>query len=547
MNFRIRTSWPLAACLFIYWAAVAILVFLGVGMNGGHFVYPFDDTYIHMSIAKSAVTRGVWGVTPHEFSSATSSPVWTLLLTVTYFLFGIDDTAPFILASICGTLLIGAIYVCLAKYIKSPGRIFLAIVVLIFATPLPILTFSGMEHVLHILLFTVFLFLAVPLLSTKGNPTRREIRPLLAVGLFLIVTRYESLFLVFLVCAIFLFQRKIFLSLVLGAVSLLPVIIYGAWSVAHGWHWLPNSVLMKGNTPHLSLSLSGIWNQLGGGAMDVIEANPYMLVLMIFSLLVILRYSLRGNGSQNDIQWAHIVFLGCLLFHMQFARTAWYFRYEAYLVFIGLAIAAIAVNELLPQSWIGVWKEKGVVAAGALSLFALAMGIPFYNRAMQALQMAPWASNNIYEQQYQMASFLKRHYPDATIAANDVGAITYYTNIRLVDLMGLGTLEIADWRMQQSLSPQKIEALTQQRGVTLAIVYDSWFRAPDGRSLLPPTWVKVAHWRIPHNVVCAGDTVSIYSATAQGVDQLKESLRQFAPELPKDVQQAGLYFERPMQ
>lgn len=547
MNFRIRTSWPLPASLFIYWAAVAILVFLGVGMNAGHFVYPIDDTYIHMSIARSAATRGVWGVTPHEFTSATSSPIWTLLLTATYVLFGVSDTAPLILASICGTLLIGAMYVCLAKYIKSPGRIFLTLFILIFATPLPTLTFSGMEHVLHILLFTVFLFLAVPLLSMKCDPPRKEAWSLLAVGLVLIVTRYENLFLVFLVCVIFLLQRKISTALVLGAVSLLPVLLYGGWSVSHGWHWLPNSVLMKGNTPHLSLSLAGIWHQFGGGAIDVIEANPYILVLMLFSLLVVLRYSLRGNGGQNDIQWAHLIFLGCLLLHMQFARTGWFFRYDAYLIFIGLALAAIAVDDLLPQSWISVWKEKGALAAGALALFALAMGIPFYNRAVEAIQITPWASNNIYEQQYQMATFLKRHYPDATIAANDVGAITYYTNIRLVDLMGLGTLQIADWRMQQTLNTQKIEALTQRRGVTLALVYDSWFRAPDGRSLLPASWVKVAHWRITHNVVCGGDTVSIYSATAQGVEQLKDSLRQFAPELPKDVQQAGLYFERPTQ
>jgi len=302
---------------------------------------------------------------------------------------------------------------------------------------------------------------------------------------------------------------------------------------------------MKGNTPHLSLSLSAIWNQMGGGAMNVIESNPYLLVLMIFSLFVIWRYSSRGNGEESPIRWAHILFLGCLILHMQFARTAWYFRYEAYLVFIGLALAAIAVNELLPQSWIGVWKERGVVAGGALTLFALTMGIPFYTRAMQALRMAPLGSNNIYEQQYQMARFLKRHYPDATVAANDVGAITYYTNIRLVDLMGLGTLEIGDWRMQQSLSPQKIDALTQLRKVSLAIVYDDWFRASDGRSLLPTQWVRVGQWRITNNVVCGGDTVTLYATAPQGVEQLKESLREFEHELPQDVQQAGTYGKRP--
>lgn len=540
MNIRIRTAWPLVASLLVYWVAVASVVFLSVGLNAGRFVYPFDDTYIHMSIARNAAVHGVWGITPHEFASATSSPVWTFLLTATYFLFGVSDTAPFILALLSGTFLIGAIHVCLARYIQSPARIFVAIVILIFATPLPILTFCGMEHVLHMLLSTVFLFLAVPLFPVKGRPTLRETAPLLAVGLFLIVTRYESLFLVFLVCAIFLFQRKIALAFILGAVSLLPLLLYGAWSVAHGWHWLPASVLMKGNKPHLSLTLSSIWSQFGGCAMDVIEANPFLLVLLLFSVLVILRHALRGDRGLNGIQWAHLIFLGCLLLHMQFARTTWYFRYEAYLVFLGLALAAISVNELLPQSWIEVWKVKGPVAAGALAFFALAMGLPFYNRSVQALQMAPGGSHNIYEQQYQMATFLKRYYPDSTVAANDVGAITYYTNIRLVDLMGLGTLEVANWRIQQTLTPQKLATLTQQRGVTLAVLYESWFTS-NGKSLLPPTWVKVAQWRIGHNMVCGADTVTFYATDAQGVEKLKENLRQFAQELPQDVQHAGLY------
>jgi hypothetical protein len=533
------------AAMFIYWTAVGIVVFLATGMNAGHFVYPLDDTYIHMSIAKNMATQGIWGVTSHEFSSSTSSPLWTFLLAVTYLLFGLKVTLPLILALICGTVLIGATYVYLAKYIQSPGRIFLTLLILIFVTPLPTLTFTGMEHVLHILVVTVFLFLAIPFLSAKGKPTLKEAGWLLSVAPILVVTRYESLFLAFVVCAVLFFQRKILLSLLLGVVSLLPAFIYGAWSVANGWLWLPNSVLLKGHRPQLTLTFGGIWNQFGGAAFEVINANPPILVLAIFSLLVVLRYALRNNREQSDIQWAHVVFLGCLLLHMQFAGMGGFFRYDAYVIFIGLVLAAIAVNDLLPESWLDVLKEKGVVAAGALTLFALMMGLPFYNRGLQSLEITPWASNNIYEQQYQMASFLQHYYPESTVAANDIGAITYYTDIRLVDLMGLGTMESAKLRLNRAFTPQNAEALTQKRGVTLALVYDTWFTAYNGRFILPATWVKLGEWRIVHNVVCGGDTVSIYATTAEGVGPLKENLQKFALRMPRDVQQAGPYLERP--
>ena len=46
----------------------------------GHFVYPLDDTYIAMAMAKNFAAHAVWGVTPYEFTSAASTPLYVLLL-----------------------------------------------------------------------------------------------------------------------------------------------------------------------------------------------------------------------------------------------------------------------------------------------------------------------------------------------------------------------------------------------------------------------------------------------------------------------------------
>lgn len=178
--------------------------------------------------------------------------------------------------------------------------------------------------------------------------------------------------------------------------------------------------------------------------------------------------------------------------------------------------------------------------ASALVLLALVVATPFYNRASEAIRITPQASNNIYEQQYQMANFLKRHYPTSTVAANDIGAITYFTDIHLVDLMGLGTMEMARLKLNHSETREGITALMQERGVSLALVYDSWFQDGGGtNSLLPPNWTKAADWKIPHNIVCGGSIVSIYAAKAQDLEPLKTNLRQFAPELPPQVEQAA--------
>jgi hypothetical protein len=44
-----------------------------------------------MSIAKNLIKYGVWGINKYEFARASSSPVWTILLSIIYSIFGIKD------------------------------------------------------------------------------------------------------------------------------------------------------------------------------------------------------------------------------------------------------------------------------------------------------------------------------------------------------------------------------------------------------------------------------------------------------------------------
>ncbi len=61
-------------------SVVFIFITLNINNNQGFFCYPLDDTYIHMAIAKTFSKYHIWGVTKYEFVSATSSPLYTFLL-----------------------------------------------------------------------------------------------------------------------------------------------------------------------------------------------------------------------------------------------------------------------------------------------------------------------------------------------------------------------------------------------------------------------------------------------------------------------------------
>jgi len=535
MHALTRKYWPLFCIMGVYWITVIVLVILSINLNG-HLIYPLDDTYIHMAIAKNAVLHHVWGVTKYEFTSTTSSPLWTFLLAITYLALGVNEKSPLILNLLFGAFAILAAYFFLAKYINSRLRIFVILLVAVFVTPLPSLTLVGMEHVLHLLLSLSFVYLSILALSKTTKLLQKYYVLLIALSPLVTTIRYEGVFLVFVVCVLFLVQKKVFYAVILGITALLPLMVYGLWSVAHGWYFFPNSLILKGHMP--SFDLVGIINLLGYGALSSIISNAHILILLTATLSLFLVHYLKREILCVDMKYANIIFVGTLLLHMQFSATGYFYRYEAYLVFLGIVVTSIAANSLLPKKF--VWKiNKETLPFYIIAmLLILVIARPFGNRAFNSLSITPQATKNIYEQQYQMGAFLKQFYQGKTIALNDIGAATYLADIQLVDLIGLGSLEPSKLKLQKQFYTPQIYDLTQQRGTSIAIVYDYWYETSGG---FPQQWVRAGQWSISNNVVCGDNTVSLYAVDSSVKDELVENLRQYAAKLPADVKQSGMY------
>src|SRR2546426_12843516 len=102
--------WPVGAAVGLYFVALGAMIAVSLRRTDGHFVYPLDDAYIHMAIAKNAAVHHVWGVTRYEFTSSTSSPLWTALLAAVYWIGGVNDVAPLVLNVIFGSLIVLAAY-----------------------------------------------------------------------------------------------------------------------------------------------------------------------------------------------------------------------------------------------------------------------------------------------------------------------------------------------------------------------------------------------------------------------------------------------------
>jgi hypothetical protein len=99
-----------------------------------------------------------------------------------------------------------------------------------------------------------------------------------------------------------------------------------------------------------------------------------------------------------------------------------------------------------------------------------------------------------YLEQYQTAQLIRRYYPGAAVIVNDLGAVTYYTQDRILDLVGLGDLEPLVIMRNTAYTSRKVTAWTAPYRPKIAIVSLGWSEAV---RLIPREWVRVAVVEMP--------------------------------------------------
>lgn len=539
MKYSLQKNYPVAVTLLLLYLLLLVVCRQVLQQTGGHFCYPLDDTFIHMAIAKNFALEGVWGITMQEFSAASSSPLYTLLLAI-FFKSGISSIwLPFYINVVFATLLVLVADLLLQRFnIKAWVRC-TGLVLMVLMVPIPVMVASGMEHMLH-----AFLAMWLLYLSTGKHKILTGI-----VGGLAILARFESLFLVAGITAIGIYNRKWLQTAAILVISLLPMVLFGYISIQHGGHILPNSVLLKaakfsGGAGHLSATLQEIVLYkliYGNNTMVNIFTSKYypegssslsgttvVRFLFIIPVLVLLLKAGHVELLRKAKQLACVVLITTFL-HMALAAVGWLFRYEAYLVAIDLIVVVVLLDYYIRQvaaaARIYSLMEKLVFVF--LVVFACA---PLPLRALGAFVNLPHASRNIYEQQYQMGAFLRENYRHTAVAANDVGAVSYYSDNHILDLWGLGNNEVAEAKLGGRYSPAFLQQFAGRKDVKIALVYDTWFD-----STLLQQWEKVATWKISDNVICGSDEVSFYAVDPAAAAGLQQKLRLFQPKLPAGV------------
>ena len=512
-----------------YWATVGALLYANLGRSDGQLVYPLDDTYVHMAMAKNMAWHGVWGVTSEQFTSASSSPLWTGLLALTYALAGVSAWPPLVWNVLIGTALIISVHELLLRAGFAPLPAMLATIAVTFAGTIPTVTMLGMEHTLHVLITIWFVTLGVRLARPESDV--RDWWLVAALAVVLTSTRYEGMFAVACIAGVLVLAGRWRHGVAVAVAGAIPIVAYGLWSQAHGAFLLPNSVLLKGVAPALTaaglIKLVLFWP-----ALTALSSTPHLVVLLVAALgLTVMAW--RDSGA-TDRTWFALVFAGCTLLHMEFARAGWFYRYEAYLVVLGL----IAVVTLAARIDWPAWRVRpGAPMAIAVVIVAV-FAFPLLRRGVTALRMTPAAVSNIFEQQFQAGLFLDEFYRGRRVAVNDVGAIGYLADVRLLDVWGLASGDTAALKRQGAFTADALARLADRDHAEIAIIYPSWLGEYGG---VPASWQKVGEWRVSNNVVLGENGMSFYAVSGAARDALVQNLAAYSGRLPATVVQEGLY------
>jgi hypothetical protein len=171
-------------------------------------------------------------------------------------------------------------------------------------------------------------------------------------------------------------------------------------------------------------------------------------------------------------------------------------RYSLHLVPIAVVVAVAGLHDVLER----VPARRGLRAA-ALALAAGLLVLPL----RPAAEAYAWGVQNINGMQVRLGRWVARVTPpDAILAVNDVGALTYFGHRRIIDLMGLVTPDIVPARRR---GPAAVLAYLERTCPDYLVIFPAWFPALAERSEL---FRPVERVRLSRNVVAGADEMVVY-------------------------------------
>lgn len=492
---------------------------------GQGYVYSLDDVYIHLAISKNFAEFGSWSINPHHFDSASSSILYTLILSGLIKLFGTNIYYPLLVNIFFGYAAVYLLYLYFKDFYGA-AELKLALILFLPFTLLYVMTILGMEHSIHMFLMVLMIYLLK--LNLNNNFERSSFIKLLICLFFVALVRFESMFLTCIISFLLLYKKQWGRSAGVILVGFIPIIIFGLISIKNGGYFFPNSVLIKAKIPSENGFLGSLFNIFEKGILLNLNFYKYLFFPICLVILYWIKVYYKKSSFKNfvNLEFISISILSIGLMQALFGELA--YRYENYIMIsILLVIIPIIIFFVKAYQNVRLWSFYKISSSLLiLMIFCLAGYRVYYHHPVMKV-----ASKNIQEQQMEMARFINTYYKGEKVCANDIGAIAYFGNAQLLDFVGLGSTDVATFIMENKDLPtneynNSAKSFFTDYTVThhqkVAVIYPEWF--PEQ---IPDSWIPVMSWTIKNNRSSARDTVVWYAVDPKEALELSYHLSQF--------------------
>lgn len=514
------------------WAITFIILEINsISLCDGHFIYPIDDTYIHLSLAEN-IANGAYGVNSSEFSSPSSSILYPLLLAATELL-GFGYYGPFVINAVAAGLSVWLLLEFFWRYSVPEGIPIWSIfpnatapllILSISAVALPML---GMEHSLHVL--TVLLTFRGLVAVAEGVKTPFWlVLALIAMPL----VRFEGMALAGAASLALVLLGRWRSGVAVSVAIIACFSLYGFVMHQLGLPILPSSVMSKSR---IAANLAGDTATLvrGGGGIRGLLHQIFWQTLsferwgVIFGLVIcVLMISARNpQGHIRPVASPGFIIGGVMALalgaHLVAGRYGWFFRYEVYAV----AICIVGGIYLLRNTLQNLMKAPFIVPKLGVVGFLVIIDLQYVNATL----VSPSAARSVYDQQYQMHRFATEYFPHA-VAVQDLGWTSYRNENYVLDLAGLGSESVRKLRVNRMFNSESVSAMVAKSSVDFAMIYDQgiiW------RSV-PKNWCRMAILKTKR-VTQGGSTVQFLATNRAIIDEMRAALEKFRLSLPKGV------------
>ncbi|MGH7318820.1 MAG: hypothetical protein ACRELA_04225 [Candidatus Rokuibacteriota bacterium] len=470
-------------------AAGVVLLFVATELHiAGAIGFPLDDSWIHLRFAENLAAGRGFAINPGAPVAGSTAPLWTLLLAgaMTLGVPGLVAAKGLGLAGYAATgLLTRRLGLTLGL---TPGLALVAGLGVVGLGRLVWGALSGMEVPV-----AAALIATAALLVARG----RALAGSAALGLASLA-RPEVMLLVLLHAAE---ARHPAGALARAAGAGLVVMPALAFNLATVGRLVPATAAAKiegGLLGHLE-GLPDAWSATGDRivtflvewGVQLVADHPALPALGLIGL---------GLLRRQPLAWL----AGALVLHpVAMALFAPYRgpafqtgRYSAHLLPLAVVVAVVGLARV-----VALLPRQRTLRAGVLLVIALALAFGLW----PASRGYAWGVQNINAMQVELGRWIARHTPPAArLGVNDIGAITYFGDRSVIDLMGLVTPEILPYRRQGS------EGVLRYLGATCPdylVIFPAWFPTVVAR---PDLFRPVERVRLAHNVVAGADEMVVY-------------------------------------